>query len=170
MWIRALVLCCLASCAIGDIEEFDDEQYSEDEAEATSTTVWYTPITREYFLPSALVASEVRKVFKSEAEWTAFWGPNHMPPGIDWATQWVVFYTPGTQRADLKTELGWQAKLAKVSLSATGKTLSITTKLEHNGTCPARRARPFITATIPRPAVAPTYIKFYRSDVTRSCS
>ena len=118
--LRILFLTCLASCALGD-DALDDDT-SEDTAEATgATTVWYTTITREYFLPSAKVAGEVHRVFKSEAEWTAFWGT--ASPGIDFAHNWAVFYTPGTQRADLAVEAGWHAKLTKVSLSATGKTL-----------------------------------------------
>jgi hypothetical protein len=164
--IRLLLLTCLASCALGD-DAFDEDAYGEDAADATgATTVWYTTITHEYFLPSAKIAGEVHKVFKSEAEWVAFWG--EASPGIDFAHNWAIFYTPGTQRTDLATETGWQSKLAKVSLSATGKTLSITTKVEHNGTCATRRAKPFLTATIKKPTVAPTSIRFYRTETTRS--
>ncbi len=166
--IRLLLLTCLASCALGD-DAYDEDYYGEDDSEATgATTVWYTMITREYFLPSAKIAGELHKVFKSEAEWVAFWGT--ASPGIDFTHDWAIFYTPGTQRSDLKTETGWQTKLAKVTLSATGKTLSITTKVEHNGTCATRRARPFITATIKKPTTAPSTIRFYRTETTRNCS
>jgi hypothetical protein len=62
---------------------------------------------------------------------------------------------------------GWRAKISRVSLSSTGKTLSITTRLELNGECPDRTARPFVTATIPKQTA--TYKRFYKSDITRSC-
>jgi hypothetical protein len=166
VWIRLLLLTCLASCALGDDAYDGDEDLSEDEAEATSTSVWYTPITREYFLPSAMVANDIHKVFKSEAEWTAFWG--QASPGIDFTQNWAIFYTPGTQRPDL-SNAGWRSYIVKISQSATGKTLSITTKLEHNGSCAWRRGKPFVTATIKKPTTAPTSIRFYRTETTRSC-
>lgn len=119
-------------------------------------------------MPSAKVATETRKLFKSEAEWVAFFG--QPSPGIDFTQSWAVFYTPGAQRDDLMTTPGWRAKLARVSLSATGKTVSITTRLEHNGDCAWRRATPFVTATIKKPASNPPLKRFYRSDTTRSCN
>src|SRR5690349_18000452 len=128
----SLILLVLASCAV-----VDDADTDEGVVEQDTTTVWYTPITREYFLPSAKVATEAHRVFKSEAQWVAFFGAPS--PGIDFSTRWAIFYTPGTQRADLVDEQGWQAKLARVTVSSTGKTLSITTKLEHNGDCAARK-------------------------------
>lgn len=131
--------------------------------------MWFTPITKEYFLPSAKVATESRKLFRSEAEWVEFFGKPS--PGIDWSKNWAIFYTPGTRRPDLTMTLGWRAKLTRVSLSGTGRTLSITTRLEMNGaSCPARTARPFVTATIPKQTLSMvTYKRFYKSDITREC-
>jgi hypothetical protein len=170
----ALTLALLAGC-LGD-EVTDDEAIAETgddedtvlddpdpEGKADGvTTIWYTPITREYFLPSAKITTETRKLFKSEAEWVAHFG--QPSPGIDFVHNWAVFYTPGTQSTDLATTTGWRSKLSRVSLSSTGKTVSITTRLERDGdSCPWRRATPFVTATIPKPAAA-TYKRFYKSD------
>jgi hypothetical protein len=170
-----LVAALLASCVIDDI---DDEAIEDDsivlddpdpEGKADgATTLWFTPITREYFLPTAKVATEARKLFKTEAEWFAFFGEHS--PGIDFTQNWAVFYTPGTQREDLAMTPGWRAKLARVSLSSTGQTVSITTRLEMNGDCAWRRATPFVTATIKKPTSNPSYKRFYRSDTTRSCN
>lgn len=175
----ALALALVTACAVDDELASLDEEGTWDEevvlddpdpdgkADA-ATLLWYTPITREYFLPSAKITTETRKLFKSEAEWVAYFG--QPSPGIDFGQNWAIFYTPGTQTGALATTQGWRAKLARVSLSATGKTVSITTRLELNGeTCPTRSARPFITATIKKPASNPAYKRFYRSDTTREC-
>lgn len=165
----AIALCLtLSSCALGD--GADDGANDDDalaQTEQDTTTQWYTTITREYFVPSAKIATEVHKLFKSEAEWVAFFG--EPSPGIDFTTNWAIFYTPGTQRSDLVNARGWRAKLSRVTLSATGKTMTITTRLESNGDCPVRSGKPFITATIHKLDVAPTTVHFAKSDTTRTC-
>lgn len=172
MLLRLLLLTVLVGCAVedepvsddADLEVLDDPD--PDGKADGATLVWYTPITTEYFLPSAKVAIETRKLFKSEAEWVAYFG--QASPGIDFTKHWAIFYTPGTQRSDLVMTPGWRARLSRVSLSSTGKTLSITTRLEMNGeTCPARTSRPFVTATIPKQTA--TWKRFYKSDITRDC-
>ena len=166
-----LVFALLAGCAVDhEVEDGDSDIVLDDpdapDGEGKADGVWYTPITKEYFLPTAKVASETRKLFKSEAEWVAYFG--QPSPGIDFSTRWAIFYTPGVLRDDLSHEPGWRARLARVWLSSTGKTLMITTRLERNGeSCPARSTRPFITATIPQQTTI--YKRFYRSDVTRDC-
>jgi hypothetical protein len=129
-------------------------------------SVWYSPLPGEQFVPSAKIRTEVRRVFESEAEWVEYFG--EASPGIDWDSDWAIFYTPGTTRPDLQVA-GWRSRIKSVSLSSTGRTLSITTRLEHNGDCPWRRGRPFVTVTIPRTEPAPEFIKFFRSDVVRDC-
>jgi hypothetical protein len=152
---------------LGDDDVVLDDPDPDGKADG-ATKVWFTPITKEYFLPSAKVAGETRKLFKSEAEWVEYFG--QPSPGIDFTHQWAIFYTPGTQTPGLATTPGWRARFARVSLSATGKTLSITTRLELNGEdCDWRSARPFVTATIEKPASNPAYKRFYRSDTTREC-
>lgn len=176
MSVRLLLVTVLVGCAID--EEPITEPITEDEAIEVvddpdpegkadgARLVWYTPITKEYFLPTAKLATETRKLFKSEAEWVAFFG--QASPGIDFSRRWAIFYTPGTQRPDLLVTPGWRAQLSRVSVSSTGKTLSITTRLEMNGvTCPSRTARPFVTATIPTQTA--TLKRFYKSDITRDC-
>jgi hypothetical protein len=173
--LATLLVLLLGACVIDDVDQVEDsdeelvlEDPDPDGKADGPTTLWYTPITREYFLPSVKVATETRKLFKSEAEWVAFFG--QPSPGIDFDASWAIFYTPGTQRADLVGSPGWRAKLARVRLSATGQTVSITTRLEMNGDCGWRRTAPFITATIKKPATNPPYQRFYRSDTTRSCN
>ena len=172
--VRLLFLTVLVGCAVDeeapvlddeDAEVLDDPELDGDGKADGATTVWFTQITKEYFLPTAKITTEARKLFKSEAEWVAFFGKPS--PGINWTTSWAIFYTPGTQRPDLVHTQGWRARFSRVSLSSTGKTLSITTRLEMNGDCPTRTARPFVTATIPKQTA--TYKRFYKSDITRVC-
>jgi hypothetical protein len=154
----------LAGCATADDDLLDDDVFEDTEQEAS--TQWYTVITKEYFLPTAKIQTEVRKVFASEQEWVEFFG--QPSPGIDFTQNLAIFYAPGSSRPELQ-KAGWRSKLAKVTLSSTGKTLSVTTRLEENGDCAWRRGRPFITATIKRPATLPAYKKFYRDDTVREC-
>ena len=173
MLVRLLVLTLLAACAVeedyveieGDDEVIDDP---DPDGKQDAALVWFTPITKEYFLPSVKVATENRKLFRSEAEWAAFFGRES--PGIDWSKNWAIFYTPGTQTPGLTMAPGWRARVNRVSLSSTGKTLYITTRLEMNGDCPARTTRPFVTATIPKQTLGDVaYKRFYKSDITREC-
>lgn len=163
--MRSLLLLALLGCATdvadedGDVAEVAEDT---DELKADDPSlVWFTPITKEYFLPSAKITSETRMLFKSEAEWIAHFG--QPSPGIDFSTEWAIFYTPGTTAL----EPGARARIHRVRLSSTGKTLSITTRLEDNGDCAWRSARPFVTATIPKQTS--TYRRFYRSDIERDC-
>ncbi len=170
-FILAVVLAGCVAEGDGELVVDDDQNEVLDDPDPDgkadgATLVWFTPITKEYFLPSVKVASETRKLFKTEAEWVAYFG--QASPGIDFAHSWAIFYTPGTQRPDLAMTQGWRAKLSRVSLSSTGKTLSITTRLEMNGDCAVRPARAFVTATIPKPATSPAK-RFYKSDLTRDC-
>ena len=170
---RLVLAFVLVACAVEHDVEIEDgdsdvvvEDLDADELKADDPSlVWFTPITKEYFLPSAKIRTETRMLFKSEAEWVAFFG--QPSPGIDFTTKWAIFYTPGSQTGELATTRGWRAKFARVRLSSTGKTLSITTRLEMNGDCPTRTGRPFVTATIPQQMSV--YKRFYRSDVTRDC-
>jgi hypothetical protein len=158
----SLVL-ALSACAVADDDAFEDEVT---ETEQDATTVWYTLITKEYFVPSAKITTEVKKVFNSEAEWVAFFGKPS--PGIDFTQSMAIFYTPGTAHPD-QQEAGYRTRMKKVSVSSTGKTLTINVGVEYNGDCALRTARPFVTATIKRPATMPTYKKFYRNDTVRDC-
>lgn len=175
--VRGLLLALslvLTSCVGVDADvDLDDEgAFDEDlvlddpdpEGKADGpSTLWYTQITREYFLPSAKVRKETRKLFKSEDEWVAHFGTPS--PGIDFTDNWAIFYTPGTDNL----EVGDRARFVKVTLSGTGRTVSITTRLERNGACAWRSARPFVTATIRKPASNPDLKRFFKSDTTRAC-
>ncbi len=154
----------LASCAVADEDGFDEEL---EETDQDATTIWYTPITKEYFLPTAKIQTEVKKVFASEEEWVAFFGKPS--PGIDFENNLAIFFTPGAG-LPAQQKPGYRSRLFKVQLSSTGRTLTIKNGVEYNGDCAWRSARPFITATIPRPAVMPEFKKFYRTDSERSCN
>lgn len=163
MRLAIFIALALTSCAVADQDDLDDEL---GETEQDSTTLWYTPITKEYFLPSAKIAAEVKKVFASEAEWVAFFG--QPSPGIDFDKHLAIFFTPGTG-LPAQQPAGYRTRLRGVSLSSTGRTLTIKTGVEYNGDCAWRSGRPFITATVARPAVLPEFKKFSRSDTERDC-
>ena len=120
----------------------------------------------ELFVPSAVIQTEVRKVFRTEAALEAALQMDN--PGIDFSHEWAVFYAPGNTNPDLVP--GARARVEHVSLSSTGLTLKVTSVLEKNGTnCPSRSSRPFILVAIEIPADPPPYTRFYRADRTRVC-
>jgi hypothetical protein len=172
--IRSAVvaLVALAACAVdqgdmidgdaidGDVADDPDPEGKADDA----TLIWYTPLPGEQFLPTAKLQVETRRLFKTEAQWVAFF--DQPSPSIDWSTRWVIFYAPGNNTL----EVGDRAKLSRVRLSASGKTLSITTRLEgREDACPWRSARPFVLASIPPIASKPT-TRYYKSDVELTCN
>ena len=146
----------------GDDPALDDADGGKDDS---ATTLPLRFMDRELFVPSALIRTEVRKVFRTEAALEAALGIDN--PGIDFAREWAVFYTPGMARTDLLP--GFMAKVDTVRVSSTGLTVMVTTSLEQNGTCPTRRARPFLLVAIPKPANPPPYTRFARADRTRAC-
>jgi hypothetical protein len=158
----AFLACSLGACAeVGDEDELGVE---EGEAEGASLPLRFLP--GELVVPTAVIQTEVREVFRSEAELAEVLQIEN--PGIDFAHEWAVFYAPGTTHPDL--DPGAQARIDKVALSLTGLTLKVTTALEQNGAnCPTRRTRPFLLVAIPIPDDIPPYTRFYRADRTRVC-
>jgi hypothetical protein len=160
-----LILAIAVAGCIAEAGDLEEDETSVDDAEVDSTTLPLRFLPGEQFVPSAVIATEVRKVFRTEAELEAFMQMDN--PGIDFSREWAVFYAPGR---DALTP-GARARIETVSLSATGLTLKVTTALEANGTnCPSRSTRPFIWVAVPIPDEPPPYTRFYRADRTRVCS
>jgi len=172
--IVALALASAAvttGCAVDDLDQdvagpdpaLDGPGGGKDDG-ATTLPLRFLP--GELIVPSAVIQDEVRKVFRTEEALEATLGIAN--PGIDFAREWAVFYTPGMSRPDLLP--GFRARIETVRISSTGLTIMTTTALEQNGDCAPRRSRPFLLVAVPRPADPPPYTRFYRADRTRSCS
>ena len=156
----ALTLPLLACATIEDEPELDTDEGKAD----TTPQLPLRFLGRELFVPTALIQNEVRAVFRTEAELEAALQIDN--PGIDFDTEWAVFYAAG----NVNLTPGAQSRIDRVSLSLTGLTLKVTTALERNGTnCPTRYTRPFLLVAIPIPDDPPPYTRFYRDDRTRYC-
>lgn len=152
---------------LGDVAGDDPALGATDDGKDDSaTTLALRFLPGEQFVPSASIRTEVRRVFRTEAELETALGMDN--PGIDFSREWAVFYTPGMSRTDLLP--GFQARIDSVRVSSTGLTLMVTTALEQNGNCATRRSRPFLLVAVPKPATPPPYTRFYRADRTRSCA
>jgi len=110
--------------------------------------------------------SRTHRVFTSAAEYAAFFG-RQAPSDIDFTREWLIFYTPGTERTG-----GYEAHIEKVSLASDGPTLSITTSLVF----PARDCvvtqsltTPAVLARFQRPDPPPADIRFDSNDHERAC-
>jgi hypothetical protein len=116
-------------------------------------------------LPTVLLEDEIYRVFESEDELEQVLQISN--PGIDFSTEWGVFYNPGLDRL-LPGSRAW---IDTVWISETGLTFQVRTTLEHNGTeCPGRSTRPFRLVAVPAPEDPPPYTRFYRGERTRECA
>jgi hypothetical protein len=171
--VLALAALAPAGCATDDDLALQGDVAGDDPAldgpdggkDDSATTLPLRFTDRELFVSSAAIRGEVRRVFRSAAELKSALGLDN--PGIDFAREWAVFYTPGMARTDLLP--GFMARIDTVKVSSTGLTLTVTTSLEQNGNCAARRSRPFLLVAIPKPADPPPYTRFVRADRTRAC-
>jgi hypothetical protein len=171
-WMRGIAwIAAAAVAATGCVDEIDPEGAEEDlgavDGKADSATLPLRFLPGELFLPSALIQTERREVFRTEAELEERLQIDN--PGIDFDHEWAVLYAAGNTNPDLVA--GAMARIDTVSLSSTGLTLKVTTALEKNGAgCPTRRTRPFLLVAIPIPDEPPPYTRMVRADRTRVCS
>ena len=157
----------VAGCVAEAGPDLEEDETSVDDGKLDSSTLPLRFLPGEQFVPTASIQSEVRKVFRTEAELLAFFGPTYENPGIDFDNEWAVFYAPGNPNL----RAGDRARIETVSLSLTGLTLKVTTNLERQGeNCPPRSTRPFLMVAVPIPDDPPPYTRFYRADRTRTCS
>jgi hypothetical protein len=169
--MRAFLAILLVS-AVGCVDDpaFDpdgQEDLADLDGKADSATLPLRFLPGEQFVPTASIQTEVRRVFRTEEELEETLGMEN--PGIDFDTEWAVFYAPGNTNPDLVRE-AW-ARIDRVSLSNTGLTIKVTTALEKNGDgCPDRRTRPFLFVAVPIPDDPPPYTRMYRADRTRECT
>jgi hypothetical protein len=167
--VRTAVTICIAftlTACIADAESEDDLTGEEGQAD-TSPEIPLRFLPGELFVPSAVIRTELRKVFRTEAELEATLQMDN--PGIDFSHEWAVFYALGSTNPEFVPEA--RARIDRVSLSQSGLTLKVTAALEKNGdNCPDRSSRPFILVAIEIPDDPPPYTRFYRADRTRMCS
>jgi hypothetical protein len=110
-------------------------------------------------IPAALGATETRKVFTTAASFKRAFG---VDAPVDFSRRWVVFYSAG-----FKPTGGYSVSIPLVRLSATGRTLEVTTRLDSPGDgCPAEtvRNKPAIVASFPRPSPEPGTVRYSKSD------
>jgi hypothetical protein len=111
--------------------------------------------------------AETRKVIKTLAAYATMFG--HEPPAgtVDFATEWVVFYSAGIQSTG-----GYTASILQLSRSPSGKTLYVVTSLESPGPgCIVTLAlsKPYVLAKLTRPTPKPKKAFYFADDVTYDC-
>jgi len=150
----------LAGCA-ADVE-LDEAGAGVDELRATSLSFFAYP---SFDIPADIGARETRVVFRDRASFRTFFRRD-APDGVDFRRQWLVYYSAGVlPRAD------YRASIDRMSLSATGRTLSITTELASPGdTCRGRATptRHHVLAVVDRPRNNPE-TRFLRRSSTLDC-
>jgi hypothetical protein len=157
---------CAAACGGALEEPFESDGLvleATDEAKSDEGSIPFRHATRyDYGLPTHKLASETRRLFKSEAAFRSYFGV--ASPGVDFSREWAVFYTPGAQNL----VRGSMAVIRNVRRS--GSTLQVTTRHLQPGTCAPSSTRPFVIVAFKRPSPVTTTTRFYKSDYTRSCA
>jgi hypothetical protein len=114
---NALLICLVLGCAAPEDDGTLADDVGADEAsagKADAPSIAFSTFDDPALVPSA---AAVHKVFTSQAGYSAFFG--HKAPGIDFRSDWVVYYDAG------KTPGGATASVDGITRSATGLTLKV---------------------------------------------
>jgi hypothetical protein len=109
---------------------------------------------------------ETRVVLTSRAAYASYFG-HAAPADLDFAREWVLFYSAGTRSTG-----GYQASVASISRSNSGKTLYVSTHLSSPGAgCNVTFAltTPHALVAFRRPATRPTTARATHTDETLAC-
>jgi hypothetical protein len=109
---------------------------------------------------------ETRVVLTSRAAYASYFG-HAAPAGLDFAREWVFFYSAGTRNTG-----GYEATVASISRSQNGRTLYLETHLRSPGaSCLVTFAfsKPHALVAFRRPASRPTAARAFHTDETRAC-
>jgi hypothetical protein len=111
--------------------------------------------------------AETRKIITSAAQYRAIVG--HEPPvRLQWSREWVAFYSAGVQKTG-----GFNASIERIGLTASGRGLVVTTRLESPGAgCAVTESltNPQTFVTFRRPTPTPSTTTFKRVDEVKACS
>jgi hypothetical protein len=166
--IPVLLLLSLSACVLSDEDELhaelSDDVIAED-GKADHLTISF----RELDDPQGVGDRgevETRVVLTSRAAYAGYFG-HAAPAGLDFAREWVFFYSAGTRSTG-----GYEATVASISRSQSGKTLYLGTHLRSPGAgCAVTFAlsKPHALVAFRRPATRPTSARATHTDETRAC-
>ncbi|HEX2569305.1 MAG TPA: protease complex subunit PrcB family protein [Polyangia bacterium] len=108
---------------------------------------------------------ETRMLFVSARSYRAYFG--HDAPGVDFARQWVIFYSAGTRPSD-----GYQARVDAMRYLKSQPTLEVTTVLKSPGAgCSVSRgqSRPAVLVRFDVPAPRPRTVVYLQEDALHTC-
>lgn len=154
----------VTACVDEDAEvEFAEEVGGDDDGKADRPDLPLTVIAGQ--VPLERSRHRVG-IIKSAAAWDRVFG-TEPPAELDFTRHWVVYYTAGVQATG-----GYQARVARVRLSDTGRTLKVATVLDRPGpTCLVTQAltHPTVVVRIDRPASSPGANRYTRSTNVVEC-
>lgn len=164
----ALALAVPSFTACTDAGMGDDIELAEptDEVEAEKAdqaTLAFT--TLDVDAPSDAVAERVG-VIKTKARWREVFG-TEAPASVNFARQWVAFYTAGAQSSG-----GFTASVTKIRVSSSGKTLTVVTNLDKPGAgCAVTRniTFPYAVVAFKKPTATPTSVRYSKQNTEYSC-
>lgn len=163
-----LLLLALSACVHSDEDELHADLADDALAEDGKADHLTIPL-RELDDPQGIGDRgevETRVVLTSAAAYASYFG-HAAPAGLDFAREWVFFYSAGTRSTG-----GYEATVASIARSQSGKTLYVSTHLRAPGAgCAVTFAltRPHALIAFRRPATRPTTARAAHTDETRDC-
>ncbi len=163
-----LLILSLSACVLSDEDELhaelSDDALAED-GKADHLTVPFRELDDAQGLGDRGEV-ETRVVLTSRAAYASYFG-HAAPAGLDFSREWVFFYSAG-----IRSTGGYEATVASISLSRSGKTLYVATHLRSPGAgCAVTFAlsKPHAIVAFRRPSTRPTAARASHSDETREC-
>ncbi len=164
----ALALAVPSFTACTDADNGDDTELAEptNEVEAEKADqATLAVIALDVAAPSDGYTERVG-VIKTKTRWRQVFG-TEAPASVNFARQWVAFYTAGAQNSG-----GFTASVTKIRISPSGKTLTIVTNLDQPGAgCMVTNAItfPYAVVAFKKPTVTPTSVRYSKQSTATSC-
>jgi hypothetical protein len=158
----------LSSCVVADDDELHAELSADaltEDGKADHLTIAFRELDDTLGIGDRGEA-ETRVVLTSRAAYAGYFG-HPAPADLDFSREWVFFYSAGT-----RTTGGYEATVASISRSQSGKTLHVSTHLVSPGVgCNVTFAfsTPHALVAFRRPATRPTAARAFHTDETRAC-
>lgn len=166
--IPCLIALSLSACVVADEDELHAELSDEalvEDGKADHQTITFRELDDALGIGDRGEV-ETRVVLTSRAAYASYFG-HAAPAGLDFAREWVLFYSAGTRSTG-----GYEATVASITRSNSGKTLYVGTHLVSPGAgCAVTFAlsKPHALVAFRRPTPRPTAALASHTDETRVC-
>jgi hypothetical protein len=167
-WLGCLAMALVPLCAAvsGCVDDASEEPLADASPLSPASEGRSVPFVELEARASGRPPGELRRVLTSREQYRALLGAEP-PPEIDFRQHWVVYYAAGVRPTG-----GYDASIAGIRLSRSGRILTITTELVEPGPgCIVTQAltHPYVLVRFPRQEGVRRFA-FEHEDVERACT